>query len=44
MIESRYWKDDLLTYAKSFRPKANSPRYSVKLQVNFEKDVIWPFS
>jgi hypothetical protein len=43
MIESCYWKDDLLAYAKSFRPKTKPPRWSEKLQVNFEKDVIIAF-
>jgi sporulation protein YlmC with PRC-barrel domain len=40
MIESRFWKDDLVRYAKIFKPVANPPYYSEKRQVNFEKDVI----
>jgi len=40
MIESRYWKSDLVRYAKSFKPVSNPPNYSEKQQVNFEKDVI----
>ena len=40
MIESRFWKDDLVRYAKSFKPVANPPYYSEKRQVNFEKYVI----
>lgn len=43
MIESRYWKSDLLKYAKSFKPKKNPPRWSEKLLVNFEKDIIISF-
>jgi hypothetical protein len=43
MIESRYWKQDLLDYAKSFRPVKNPPRWSEKLHVNFEKDIIVSF-
>ncbi|WP_227367400.1 hypothetical protein [Halomonas sp. M20] len=43
MIESCYWKADLLAYAKNFRPKEKPPRWSEKLQVNFEKDVIMAF-
>lgn len=40
MIESRYWKEDLLGYAKKFTPTNKPPRWSEKLAVNFEKDVI----
>ncbi|EGQ8919483.1 TPA: hypothetical protein ACQYCV_001420 [Vibrio parahaemolyticus] len=40
MIESKYWKDDLLKYAKKFQPVKKPPRYSEKRQVNFEKDVV----
>lgn len=43
MIESCYWKEDLLAYAKSFRPKATPPRWSEKRHVNFEKDVVIAF-
>jgi len=43
MIESCYWKEDVLCYAKSFLPQANPPRWSEKLQVNFEKDAIMAF-
>lgn len=43
MIESYYWKEDLLRYAKRFRPVAKPPRWSEKLQVNFEKDVTVSF-
>lgn len=40
MIESRYWKSDLVKYTNSFKPVAKPPYYSEKKQVNFEKDVI----
>lgn len=40
MIESRYWKDDLVKYANSFKPVKKPAYYSEKKQVNFEKDVI----
>lgn len=43
MIESKYWKHDLLVYAKNFSPVKNPPRYSEKLHVNFEKDVLISF-
>lgn len=43
MIESYYWKEDLLEYVKSFRPVAKPPRWTERLQVNFEKDVIIAF-
>ena len=43
MIEARYWKEDLLKYAKNFRPVKNPPRWSEKLQVDFEKEVIIAF-
>jgi len=43
MIESRFWKDDLLRYAKQFRPVAMPSRWSEKLVVNFEKDVVLAF-
>tara|TARA_R110001592_G_scaffold29350_3_gene106490 strand:+ start:9192 stop:9722 length:531 start_codon:yes stop_codon:yes gene_type:complete len=40
MIESCYWKEDLLAFAKHLEPVRKPPRYSEKLQVNFEKQVI----
>lgn len=43
MIESFYWKSDLLEYAKKFRPIKNPLRWSEKRHVNFEKDVILSF-
>jgi hypothetical protein len=43
MIESYYWKKDLLKYSKQFNPVSKPPRWSERLQVNFEKDVIIAF-
>jgi len=43
MIESYYWKQDLLKYAKQFRYVSKPPRWSERLQVNFEKDVTIAF-
>jgi hypothetical protein len=43
MIESKYWKSDLLAYAKKFRAVDRPPRWSERLQVHFEKDVILAF-
>ncbi len=43
MIESYYWKEDLLKYAKQFKPVSKPPRWSEKLQVNFEKEVTLSF-
>ncbi len=43
MIESRYWKEDLLKHAKRLRPLKKPPRWSEKLLVNFEKDIIISF-
>ena len=43
MIESAYWKEDLLKYAKRFKPVSKPLRWSEKQQVNFEKDVIISF-
>lgn len=39
MIESYYWKQDLLKYAKHFKPLVKPPNWSEKLMVSFEKDV-----
>lgn len=43
MIESYYWKEDLLKYSKQFKPVSKPPRWSEKVQVNFEKDVTISF-
>ena len=40
MIESRYWKEDLLSHAKRLRPVKKPPRWSERLVVNFEKELI----
>lgn len=43
MIESQYWKEDLLKYYKQFYPKEYPPRWSEKRQVIFEKKVTLAF-
>ncbi len=43
MIESFYWKNDLLDYAKKFSPMKNPSRLSEKKQASFEKDVVLSF-
>jgi hypothetical protein len=43
MIESRFWKDDLLEHAKSLKPVKNPKRWSEKRQVNFEKEIVISF-
>lgn len=43
MIESSYWKEDLLVYSKQFKPVSKPPRWTERLQVNFEKDVTISF-
>lgn len=43
MIESRYWKKDLLKYSKQFKPVSKPSRWSERAQVNFEKDVTIAF-
>ena len=43
MIESYYWKQDLLALAKKLKPLKKPPRWSEKLQVNLEKEVIISF-
>lgn len=43
MIESRYWKEDLIEYHKKLKPVNFPPRWCEKLQVNFEKDVTVSF-
>ncbi len=39
MIESYYWKQDLLKYSKQFKPVSKPERWSERVQVNFEKDI-----
>lgn len=43
MIESYYWKEDLLAYSKQFKPVSKPPRWTERVQVNFEKDVTISF-
>ncbi|MBP7528114.1 MAG: hypothetical protein KA801_09325 [Syntrophorhabdaceae bacterium] len=43
MIESVYWKEDLLEHAKRLKPVEKPPRWSQKLVVNFEKELIISF-
>jgi len=43
MIESRYWKDDLLKLAKELKPEKHPKRWPEKRQVNFEKEIIISF-
>ena len=43
MIESCYWKEDLLKHAKALRHVKNPPRWSEKMVVNFEKNLIISF-
>ena len=43
MIESRFWKEDLLEHAKALKPVKNPKRWSEKRQVNFEKEIIISF-
>jgi hypothetical protein len=43
MIESYFWKKDLLNHAKALKPVAKPPRWSEKLVVNFEKNLIISF-
>ena len=43
MIESCYWKEDLLNHAKRLRPISNPPRWSERRVVNFEKELIISF-
>jgi len=43
MIESCYWKEDLLAHARRLEPVKKPPRLSEKAQVSFEKEVIISF-
>ena len=43
MIESCYWKEDLLNHAKRLRPVEKPSRWSERLVVNFEKEIIISF-
>lgn len=43
MIESVYWKEDLLEHARRLKPVEKPPRWSERLVVNFEKELIISF-
>ena len=43
MIESRYWKEDLLAHARRLRPVKNPKRWSERGVVNFEKELMISF-
>ena len=43
MIESRFWKVDLLNHAKKLKKRKEIKRWSEKSQVNFEKEIIISF-
>jgi hypothetical protein len=43
MIESIYWKEDLLAHAKRLMPVQKPSRWSEKLVVNYEKELIISF-
>jgi len=43
MIESRYWKEDLLDHAKRLKPVIMPKRWSEKLVETFEKELIISF-
>jgi len=43
MIESYYWKEDLLNHAKRLKPVKKPSRWSERLVVNFEKEIIISF-
>ncbi len=43
MIESCYWKEDLLNHAKRLKPVKKPCRWSERLVVNFEKEIIISF-
>lgn len=43
MIESCYWKEDLLDHARRLQPLKKPKRWTERAQVNFEKEVIVSF-
>jgi|SRR6266542_5065409 len=43
MIESRYWKEDLLRHARKLSSAKRTKRWSERLAVNFEKELIISF-
>jgi hypothetical protein len=40
VIESSYWKQDLLKYANKFKPQSKPERLTERRLVNFEKDLV----
>jgi len=43
MIESRYWKKDILEHAKALKQSNKSKKWTEKSQVNLEKEIIISF-
>lgn len=43
MIESWYWKEDLLAHSKKLLPVAKPPRWSERAAVTFEKELMISF-
>lgn len=43
MIESKYWKIDLLSHSHKLKEKNSVKRWSAKAQVKFEKEIIVSF-
>ena len=43
MIESRYWKDELLKHAKRLKPVNNPPRWTENLVETFQREIITSF-
>lgn len=43
MIESRYWKEDLLAHARRLKPIKKPTRWSERSVVNFEKELMVSF-
>lgn len=43
MIESRFWKEDLLKHANKLKPSKKPKRWSERAVVNFEKELIVSF-
>lgn len=43
MIESCFWKEDLIKHAKRLKPSKKPKRWSERAVVNFEKELIISF-
>jgi hypothetical protein len=43
MIESKYWKEDLISHAKRLNPVKKPRRWTEKAAVNFEKQLVISF-